>query len=123
MVSTFHDILFFSEEVGPPKRSIQPLCQILDHLVTHHPGLEEAEPTFHFGHKAEALLEVRADAVEAPAELGVAAVLVGAAGVVARVQLVAALGHGGDLYRNKGQQHARWSVQLDVCYVSNVEIS
>lgn len=35
--------------------------------------------------------------MEAPAELGVAAVLVGAAGVVTRVQLVAAFGHGGDL--------------------------
>lgn len=66
-------------------------------------GLEGAEPTFHFGHEAEALLEVRADAVEAPAELGVAAVLVGAAGVVTRVQLIAALGHRGDLRDNKGQ--------------------
>lgn len=34
--------------------------------------------------------------MEAPAELGVAAVLVGAAGVIALVQLVTAFGHGGD---------------------------
>lgn len=34
--------------------------------------------------------------MEAPAELGIAAVLVGAAGVVTHVQLVAALGHGRD---------------------------
>lgn len=34
--------------------------------------------------------------MEAPAELGIAAVLVGAARVVTHVQLVAALGHGGD---------------------------
>lgn len=47
--------------------------------------LEEAGPTFHFWHEAEALLEVWADAVEAPAKLGVAAVLVGAAGVVTSV--------------------------------------
>lgn len=65
--------------------------------------LEEAEPTFHFRHEAEALFEVRADAMEAPAKLGVAAVLVGAAGVVTGVQLVAALGHGGDLRENKCQ--------------------
>lgn len=54
------------------------------------------QPTFDFGNKAEAFLEVGADAVEAPAELGIAAVLVGAAGVVTHVQLVAALGHGRD---------------------------
>lgn len=36
--------------------------------------------------------------MEAPAELGVAAVLVGAAGVVAHVQLVAALSHGRDAH-------------------------
>lgn len=36
--------------------------------------------------------------MEAPAELGVTAVLVGAAGVVAYIQLVAALGHGGDAH-------------------------
>lgn len=34
--------------------------------------------------------------MEAPAEFGVTAVLVGAAGVVTHVQLVAALGHGWD---------------------------
>lgn len=54
--------------------------------------------TFHFGHEAEALLEVRADAVEAPAELGVAAILVGAAGVVTHIQLIAALSHGRDAH-------------------------
>lgn len=62
-----------------------------------------SSPTFDFRHEAQALLEVGADAVEAPAELGVAAVLVGAAGVVTRVQLVAALGHGRDLRHNKGE--------------------
>ena len=36
--------------------------------------------------------------MEAPAELGVAAVLVGAAGVVTHVQLIATLGHGGDAH-------------------------
>lgn len=41
--------------------------------------------------------------MEAPAELGVTAVLVGAAGVVTHVQLVAALGHGRDLRDNKGE--------------------
>lgn len=54
------------------------------------------QPTFDFGNKAEAFLEVGADAVEAPAELGITAVLVGAAGVVTHVQLVAALCHGRD---------------------------
>lgn len=47
--------------------------------------------------------------MEAPAEFGVAAVLVGAAGVVAYVQLVAALSHGRDahvhLVGNKGINH------------------
>lgn len=65
-------------------------------------------PTFNFWHKAKALLEVRADAVEAPAELGVAAVLVGAAGVVTHIQLIAAFGHGRDahvhLEHNKGDE-------------------
>lgn len=41
--------------------------------------------------------------METPAELGIAAVLVGAAGVVTHVQLVAALGHGRDLRDNKGE--------------------
>lgn len=36
--------------------------------------------------------------MEAPAKLGVAAVLVGAAGVVTHVQLVATLGHGRDAH-------------------------
>lgn len=54
------------------------------------------ELAFDFWDEAEAFLEVWADAVEAPAELGVAAVFVGAAGVVTRVQLVAAFGHGGN---------------------------
>lgn len=76
-------------------------------------GLEEAGPTFHFRHEAEALLEVWADAVEAPAELGVAAVLVGAAGVVTRVQLVAAFGHGGDLCATA--KVTWWSVKRHVC--------
>lgn len=66
----------------------------------------KSSPTFNFWHKAKALLQVGADAVEAPAELGVAAVLVGAAGVVTHIQLVAALRHGRDahvhLARNNG---------------------
>lgn len=61
-------------------------------------GRKLGSRTFDLGHEAQTLLEVGADAVEAPAELGVAAILVGAAGVVARVQLVAALGHGRDAH-------------------------
>lgn len=38
--------------------------------------------------------------METPAELGVAAVLVGAAGVVTNIQLVATLGHGRDAHVN-----------------------
>lgn len=49
--------------------------------------------------------------MEAPAELGVAAVLVGAAGVVTHVQLIAALGHGGDAHVHLTQQR-RPLVQL-----------
>lgn len=59
-------------------------------------GLPAWKPTFHLGDKAEAALEVGADGVEAPAELGITAVLVGPAGIVTDVQLVAALGHGRD---------------------------
>lgn len=55
-------------------------------------------PTFNFWDKAKTLLEVRTDAVETPAELGVAAVLVGAAGVVTHIQLIATLGHGRDAH-------------------------
>ena len=45
--------------------------------------------------------------MEAEAELGVAAVLVGAAGVVTHVQLITALGHGRDaqIHLETGQ---RW---------------
>lgn len=50
----------------------------------------------YLGDKAQAALEVRADGVEAPAELGVAAVFVGPTGVITNVQLVTALGHGRD---------------------------
>lgn len=53
-------------------------------------------PTLHLGDEAQAALEVGADGVEAPAELGVAAVLVGPTGVITNVQLVTALGHGRD---------------------------
>lgn len=57
--------------------------------------------------------------MEAPAELGVAAVLVGAAGVITRVQLVAAFGHGGDLCATT---KVTWpSVKRHVCKTSNVE--
>lgn len=60
------------------------------------PATAWGKPTFHLGDEPQAALEVGADGVEAPAELGIAAVLVGPAGVVTNVQLVAALGHGGD---------------------------
>lgn len=50
----------------------------------------------HLGDEAQAALEVGADGVEAPAELGVTAVLVGPTGVITNVQLVTALGHGRD---------------------------
>lgn len=70
--------------------------------------IKMSPPTFYFWHKAKALLEVRADAVEAPAELGVAAVLVGAACVVTHIQLIATFGHGGDahvhLEQDKGDE-------------------
>lgn len=59
-------------------------------------GRKLGKPTFHLGDEPQAALEVGADGVEAPAELGIAAVLVGPAGVVTNVQLVAALGHGRD---------------------------
>lgn len=64
-------------------------------------------PTFHLGHKAQTALEVRADGVEAPAELGVTAILVGTAGVVADVQLVAALGHCWDAQVHLGKVEGR----------------
>lgn len=60
------------------------------------PATAWGKPTFHLGDEPQAALEVGADGVEAPAELGIAAVLVGPAGVVTNIQLVAALGHGGD---------------------------
>lgn len=56
--------------------------------------------------------------MEAPAELGVAAVLVGAARVVAHVQLVAALRHGGDPHvhlagkRSASAQVKKWEKKL-----------
>lgn len=43
--------------------------------------------------------------METPAKLGVAAVLVGAAGVVTRVQLIAALGHRWDSNIHLAQTH------------------
>lgn len=49
--------------------------------------------TFHVGDKAQTPLKVRADRVEAPSEFCITAILVGTAGVVADIQLVAALGH------------------------------
>lgn len=51
------------------------------------------EPTFHVGDKAQTPLEVRADGVQAPPEFCITAVLVGTAGVITGIQLVAALGH------------------------------
>lgn len=50
----------------------------------------------HLGDEAQAAFEVGADGVQAPAELGVAAVLVGPTGVITNIQLVTALGHGRD---------------------------
>lgn len=60
--------------------------------------------TFDLGHEAQASFEVGADSMKAPPELGVAAVLIGAADVVAQVQLVAALCHGWDSYIELGNQ-------------------
>lgn len=53
-------------------------------------------PTLHLGDEAQAALEVGADGVQAPAEFGITAIFVGPAGVIANIQLVAALGHGRD---------------------------
>lgn len=60
------------------------------------PGDVRQDPTLHLGDEAQAAFEVGADGVQAPAELGVAAVLVGPTGVIANIQLVTALGHGRD---------------------------
>lgn len=81
------DLCFFWQEKGS-----------LPSLTSLFPpqGPRAGEPTFHLGDKPEAALEVGADGVEAPAELGVAAVFVGPAGVVTNIQLVTALGHGRD---------------------------
>lgn len=46
--------------------------------------------------------------METPAELGVAAVLVGAAGVVTHVQLIAALSHGRDTQINLDRTGHGW---------------
>lgn len=54
------------------------------------------EPTLHLRLEAQALIDVGADAEQTRAELCVALLLVCPAGLVARVQLVAAVGHGGD---------------------------
>lgn len=54
------------------------------------------EVTLHFCLKAQALVDVGADAVQARAEVFVAVLLVAPARLVARVQPVAAVGHGGD---------------------------
>lgn len=59
--------------------------------------------TFNFGYKAKTLLEIRADAMEAPAKLGVTAILVGATGVVTHIQLITALGHGRDAHVHLAQ--------------------
>ena len=50
-------------------------------------------PTFHIGDKAQTPFKVGADRMEAPPELRVTAILVGATSIIADVQLVAALGH------------------------------
>lgn len=88
-----------------------PSCRFLLHLVKRclpahtlpslpplvlYLGDVAGEPTFHLGDKAKAALEIRADGMEAPAELGIAAVFVGPTGVITNVQLVAALRHGRD---------------------------
>lgn len=53
------------------------------HSVVH--GVCKGLTCFNFGHKAQTLLQVTADAVEAPAEFGVTAVLVGSTGFVANI--------------------------------------
>ena len=56
--------------------------------------------------------------MQTPAELGVAAVLVGAAGVVALVQLVAALGHGWDaVHLPTRPGRLEWNLQLNVGFI------
>ena len=87
----------------------------------------EMLPTFNLWNKAKALLEVGADAVEAPTELGVTAVLVGAAGVVAHVQLVAALGHGRDphihLAHNRGDSVCEWVCGFEFWDTVNIDVT
>lgn len=65
------------------------------------------ELTFHFGLEAQALIDVGADAVQARAELCVALLLVCPAGLVARIELVAAVGHGGDPHIKLSEQRPR----------------
>lgn len=55
--------------------------------------------------------------MEAPAELGVAAVFVGAAGVVTDVQLVAAFGHGRNAHVDLTQRGGQVSISSN--YISN----
>lgn len=74
-------------------------------LVTHNEDACE-HLTLHLGHEAQTLLKVAADAVQTQAELRVAAVLAGAASVVAHVQLVAAVGHSGDPEVKLGKERA-----------------
>lgn len=78
---------------------------ILVFLVTHNEDACE-HLTLHLGHEAQTLLKVAADAVQTQAELRVAAVLAGAASVVAHVQLVAAVGHSGDPEVKLGKERA-----------------
>lgn len=57
-------------------------------------------------HKAQTLLEFRADAVQAPAKVGVTAGLARATGVVAHIELITALGHGRDPQVKLSQESA-----------------
>lgn len=58
----------------------------------------------YFRLEAQALIDVGADAMQACAELCVAVLLVRPTGLVARIELVAAVGHGGDPHLKLSEQ-------------------
>lgn len=62
------------------------------------------ELTLHLRLEAQALIDVGADAMQARAELCVTLLLVGPAGLVAHIELVAAVGHGGDPHIQLSEQ-------------------
>lgn len=58
--------------------------------------------------QAQALVDVGADAVQTCAELCVALLLVSPAGRIARVELIAAVGHGGDPHVKLSEHRERF---------------